>query len=352
MSKFTSKGLSAVTPYTPGEQPKERTYIKLNTNEFCYPPSPKVQEVINTLDASRLRLYPDPESSMLAKLLAEQYQVEQEQIFIGNGSDEVLAFSFMAFIDRGDPVYFPDITYGFYPVYAELFGARACPVPLKEDFTIDGRDYDHKDGVIIIANPNAPTGIHCSVGVIEKILQSNPRYPVIIDEAYVDFEGESSIGLLKKYDNLIVIQTFSKSRALAGLRVGYAIASREIIEDFKRVKYSFNSYNINAVSYLAGVAAMQDRGYYMQACQRIVRTRENTANALRDMGYQVLPSSTNFIFVRHAVLSGETVYSRLRKQGILVRHFAQARIGDFVRITIGTEEEMEQLLKELREWVE
>lgn len=351
MSRFFSQRYHAMQPYVPGEQPQDMQYIKLNTNESPYPPSPKVLEAVNHTEVEQLRLYSDPEAKLLIQEIAKQYQVAPEQVFVGNGSDEVLAFSFFGFCDREREICYPDITYGFYPVFAELCGLLVHEIPLREDFTIDVQDYCDCGKNVVIANPNAPTGLSLSLDEIEQILRTNPDHLVIVDEAYVDFGGTSCVPLLFKYDNLLVVQTFSKSRSLAGARLGFALSSREIIEDLNKIKFSFNPYNINRLSLAAGRAAMSDTDYFKACTSEIIRTREKTEDSLRELGFDVLPSSTNFVFARHPELSGADYYQKLRESGILVRHFDKERIRDFVRITIGTPEQMEQFLSVTKEFV-
>lgn len=349
MSRFLSERFAEIEPYTPGEQPQDFDYIKLNTNESPYPPSPKVLEAVNAEETAKLRLYSDPEVRQLTQEIAEFYGVRPTQVFVGNGSDEVLAFSFLAFCDADHPVCFPDITYGFYKVFAQLFCLDAQQIPLQEDFSVRVEDYCDCGRMVVLANPNAPTGLSLSTDQIERILQTNPDHIVLIDEAYVDFGGESCIPLLGRYPNLIVVQTFSKSRSLAGARLGFAVASEELIEDLNKMKFSFNPYNINRLSILAGTAAMNDRAYFEQCREEILSTRSKTKAALEQLGFQVLDSKTNFLFVRHPDLSGDDYTRQLRKKSILVRHFSQTRIKNYVRITIGTPKQMETLLEATKE---
>lgn len=342
MSRFLTEKFAAIKPYTPGEQPQDMKYIKLNTNESPYPPSPAVKSAIMAAgEAEKLRLYSDPEAKKLCRAIAQYYGVKESQVAVGNGSDEILAFAFLAFCDERRPVRFPAVSYGFYPVFAELFQIPAEPVPLNEDFTIEPADYAESGGMVVIANPNAPTGIALTLSQIEEILKSNRDNLVLIDEAYVDFGAESAVKLLPDYDNLMVVQTFSKSRSLAGARLGFAIASEGVIEDMNKMKYSFNPYNINRLSMLAGAAAMEDRAYFEQCRSAIIETRELTASRLTQMGFAVLPSSANFLFAKSGVLSGSDYFKKLRKKGILVRHWDKPEIADYVRITIGTQEDME-----------
>lgn len=328
--------------YVPGEQPRDMEYIKLNTNESPYPPSDRVIEAVNSGEAADLRLYPDPECKYLKKALADNFAVKPENIFVSNGSDDILNFAFMAFSSKG--ICFPDISYGFYEVFAKLHGADFEKIPLKDDFTIDFRDYMSKNTMIAIANPNAPTGIAMGLDEIERIAASNPDSVVLIDEAYVDFGAESAAKLLDKYDNLLVVQTFSKSRSLAGGRVGFAIADEAIIADLEKIKYSTNPYSINRLSLIAATEAVLSKEYYLDKCAEIAKTRELASNRLRAMGFEVLESKANFIFAKKEGISGEHIYSKLREMGILVRHFSQERIKDYNRITVGTPEQMEALV--------
>ena len=341
MSRFFTKRLDKLTPYTPGEQPRDMQYIKLNTNESPFPPSPAVVEAAKT-EAGRLQLYSDPTCRELTDKLAALYGVSPEQVIITNGSDEVLNFAFMAFADEDHPLVFPAITYGFYPVFAELNRIPYEEIPLKEDFSVDYRDYLNLGGkTIVIANPNAPTGLCLTLGEIEEIVRSNPDGVVVIDEAYVDFGAESAVKLVDKYDNLLVTQTFSKSRSLAGARLGFGIGDKALIADLHTVRYSTNPYNVNRMTAAAGYAALCDNDYYMLNCRTIMENRAYTTEALRDLGFEVLPSLANFVFAKTDKISGEALYLELKRRGILVRHFGKAEIPDYNRITIGTKEQME-----------
>ena len=351
MSRFFSSRYSSLTPYTPGEQPKDQQYIKLNTNESPFPPSNKVLEAV-CLEASRLQLYSDPEASRLRAKLAEVYSLDVDQIIMTNGSDEVLNFAFMAFCDSEHPIVFPDLTYGFYPVFASLNGIPYKEIPLKEDFTLDYHDYLDVDANIVIANPNAPTGIALELWQIEEIVKAKPDRIVIIDEAYVDFGAESAVSLISKYDNLIVTQTYSKSRSLAGGRLGFGIANNQLIADLNTIRYSTNPYNVNRMTEAAGIAALEDNGYYMENCRVIEANREYTAKKLTELGFDVLPSKTNFLFAKSDKIRGESLYLELKKRGILIRHFTKERIKDFNRITIGTKEQMDALLYAISEILE
>ncbi len=343
MSRFFSKKFSALTPYTPGEQPRDKKYIKLNTNESPFPPSPGVIRAVLE-EAAALQLYSDPECTVLINKLAEVYGAEPERIIATNGSDEVLDFAFNAFCDKEDPIVFPDITYGFYSVFAEKLGIPYEEIPLKDDLTVDVNDYIGINKNIVIANPNAPTGIALPLSDIERIVASNPDNVVIIDEAYVDFGGESAVKLTEKYGNLLVVQTFSKSRSLAGARLGFAIGSKELISDLHTLRYSTNPYNVNRMTCAAGYAALTENGYYMQNAQTVMRTREFAKAELEKRGFTVLPSKANFLFAKSRVISGEELYLELKELGVLVRHFKKERIKDYCRITVGTAMEMKKLL--------
>lgn len=344
MSRFFSERFASLSPYVPGEQPQDMQYIKLNTNESPFPPSPKVAAAVTKEEVERLRLYSDPESRLLTQAIARACGVKEENVLATNGSDEILAFCFMAFCDGEREMVYPDISYGFYPVYAKLLGLKVNTVPLKEDLSINVDSFCGIGKNVIIANPNAPTGICLSLEKIEKIVASNKDYVVIIDEAYVDFGGESCIPLVEKYDNLVVIQTLSKSRSLAGGRVGFAVASVPLIQDLKTIKYSFNPYNINRLSAIAGREAMLDAEYFSACTKKIIANREYTVKALAELGFTVLPSKANFIFAKSTLIGGKELYLALKKNGILVRHFDKERISEYVRITIGTREQMEALI--------
>ena len=337
MSRFLKSNFKGLEPYTPGEQPINSKLIKLNTNESPYPPSPKVIEAINREEVERLKLYSDPEAKVLVEAAADYYNVEKEQIMAGNGSDELLAFSFMAY---GEKIYFPSISYGFYKVYGRIFGEKVTMLPLDENLKINVEDYYDLDGTVVIANPNAPTGIALSKDEIEQILIRNRNNLVIIDEAYVDFGAESVVCLVDQYDNLLVIQTLSKSRSLAGARIGVAIGNKEIIKDLKNIKYSFNPYKLNRLSIIAGAAAFKDKDYFERCCDKIKDTRDRFVKDLELAGFEVLPSKANFIFAKPPGMTGEEYFQQLRKKDILVRHFNEPLIKDYVRITIGTEEQM------------
>lgn len=346
MSRFLSREYAPLKEYVPGEQPRDRRYVKLNTNESPYPPSPAVLAAVDAAAAEKLCLYSDPESRDLKEALASLYGYQKENVFVSNGSDDILNFAFMAF-GKENGVLFPDISYGFYSVFAELHGLDAKVVPLREDFTVDVDAYCNTGRMVVLANPNAPTGIALPLADIERIVSSNPNQVVLIDEAYVDFGAESAIGLTEKYDNLLVVQTFSKSRSMAGARLGYAFASAELIKDLEKIKYSTNPYNVNRITQAAGVAALSEQGYYDDNCRRIMETREFTRGELEKLGFSVTPSASNFLFAKHRRVSGEEIYLRLKEKGVLVRHFTAPRIEDYNRITVGTREEMETMLTAL-----
>lgn len=351
MSRFFSNKFSTLVPYTPGEQPKDVKYIKLNTNESPYQPSKRVLEAVMG-EAERLQLYSDPECTLLHSSIADLCGVNKARVLATNGSDEILNFAFMAFSDKDNPIVFPDITYGFYPVFAEINGIPYEKIPLKDDFSIDVNDYIGINKNIVIANPNAPTGMYMELCDIEKIVKSNPNNVVIIDEAYIDFGGESAIPLVEKYDNLIVTRTFSKSYSMAGSRLGFGIANESLIADMNTIKYSTNPYNVNRMTQGAGVGAILDNDYYMANCKKIIKTREYTTRALVDLGFTILDSKTNFVFAKSDKIGGEELYMALKSRGILVRHFTSERIKDFNRITIGTKEQMEILIKEIKSILE
>ncbi len=352
MSRFLSDRLSALKEYIPGEQPQDMKYIKLNTNESPYDPSPEVKKAITQKRAAKLQLYPEPDCTELSDALARYYNVDRNNILIGNGSDEILNFCFSAYFDNKSPVLFPDITYGFYKVFADLYGSDYTQIPLDDCFCIDPNDYIGKNKNIILANPNAPTGIALPVSDIETMAASNPDNIVIIDEAYVDFGGQSCAQLIKKYKNLIVVMTFSKSRSLAGARVGFAIADSELISDLNKIKYSTNPYNINSMSQQAALAAVNSCDYYEQNCKKIMVTRDNFCIGLEKLNFEYLPSCANFVFAKKTGIDGKTLYLELKKKGILTRHFDSPRIQDFLRITIGTQQQMDILLSALSEITE
>lgn len=351
MSRFFTQRLSSLVPYVPGEQPRDMAYIKLNTNESPFPPSDRVRKAAFE-EAGRLQLYSDPDCIDLRNKLAEVYSLQPEQIVAVNGSDEVLNFAFAAFGDEKDPFVFPDITYGFYPVFAALNRVPYTEIPLRDDFTIDVKDYIGIGKNIVIANPNAPTGRYLPLSEIETIVKSNPDHVVIVDEAYIDFGGESAVKLIDCYENLLVVQTFSKSRCLAGGRLGMGFGNKELIADLNTVRYSTNPYNVNRMTAASGIAALIDQSYYTENCQTVMRTRAWTTAELEKLGFTVLPSMTNFLFASCPVIDGETLYRKLKEKGILIRHFSKERIKDYNRITIGTEEQMKILLEKIKEILE
>lgn len=347
MSRFLNQQYQSLEAYTPGEQPRDQQYIKLNTNESPYPPAPSVVEAMTAEQVELLRLYSDPTAKNLKEKLAGLYGVSPENVFISNGSDEVLNFSFMAF--GGGGVVFPDISYGFYEVYAELYGINAEKIPLEADFSVDYQKYCGKNKMVVIANPNAPTGMTLPLWQIEEIVKTNPDAVVLIDEAYVDFGGETCLPLVKTYDNLLVTRTFSKSRCLAGGRLGYAFASPEIIADLEKIKYSTNPYNINRLTLLLGEKTVEAEGYYQEKCREIEETRAWTTAQLKELGFTVLPSKANFIFVKTDKIDGGELYKMLKTKGILVRHFTNPRICQFNRVTIGTREQMQTFVNTVKE---
>ncbi len=347
MSQYWTDLVHQLEPYVPGEQPQDQQYVKLNTNENPYPPSPKVIEAINDYHKGNLKLYPDPESTTLCKSLAQRFQVNKENIFVGNGSDEVLAHSFQAFFKHDKALLFPDISYSFYPVYCGLYEIDYKAIPLTDDFRININDYYTENGGIIFPNPNAPTSMLMPLDQIELLCQ-NSSSVIIIDEAYIDFGGKTAAPLTKKYDNLLVVQTFSKSRSLAGLRLGYAIGHKALIEALNRVKNSFNSYPVDSLTQVAAVASISDEAYFISQNKQIIKTREESTRTLIQLGFQVLPSASNFIFVRHKSEAAKALYLQLKKNGVLVRYFNKDRINNFLRITIGTDDEMQQFIMILR----
>lgn len=362
MSRFWSRVVSDLTPYVPGEQPKIANLIKLNTNESPYPPSPKALAAIQAElgdDGARLRLYPDPNVDLLKQAVARRYAVTPQQVFVGNGSDEVLAHAFMALLKHEQPILFPDISYSFYPVYCGLYGVDHVTVPLAADFSIDPADYcppgglpsgrGRPNGGIIFPNPNAPTGRLLALEAIEQILRANPDSVIVVDEAYVDFGGQTAVPLTDRYDNLLVVHTLSKSRSLAGLRVGYAIGHPALIEALERVKNSFNSYPLDRLAIVGAVAAIEDEAHFQQTCQAVMATRDQLTAGLRALGFEVLPSAANFIFARHPEHDAGELAKSLRDRSIIVRHFKLPRIDQFLRITVGTDGECEALVTALRQ---
>jgi len=347
MSRFFNDKYETLTPYTPGEQPQDMKYVKLNTNESPFPPSPKAAEAAAEA-AKRIQLYSDPECRTLVAKFCEVFGVTRDEVVFTNGSDDVLNFAFMAFCDEGHGAVFPNITYGFYPVFAELNHVPYTELPLCEDFTIDVDAYCGVGRTIFIANPNAPTGIALTRAQIERIVQSNPDNVVVIDEAYVDFGAESCLPLTRKYDNLLVVQTFSKSRSLAGARLGFAVGDPALIRDLNTIRYSTNPYNINSMTMAAGIGALSDEDYMRRNSLAIQENRAFTVDALRSMGFTIPDSKANFIFAKHERVDGETVYRKLKERGVLIRHFTKPLICDYNRITIGTREQMQTLLDNLK----
>ena len=342
MSRFLADKYASLDAYTPGEQPQDKKYIKLNTNESPYPPSPETVKAVSEAEVSSLNLYSDPVCKELKEAIAKRYNLKEKNIFVSNGSDDILNFAFMAF---GKKVTFPDITYGFYKVFSALHGCEERVVPLREDFSLCADDYLKNDSMVVIANPNAPTGMILPLKDIEKIVSNNPDYVVLVDEAYIDFGGESALSLVRKYDNLLVVRTFSKSYSLAGARLGYAMGNENLISDLEKIKYSTNPYSINRLSNMAGIAAIESCDYYMKNCSLVIKAREYTVSELCKLGFCVLPSSANFVFAKKDGLNGEKFYLALKDKGVLVRHFTSPRIKDFNRITIGTMEQMEKFIE-------
>ena len=344
LSRFFSEKLNRLVPYTPGEQPKDMKYIKLNTNESPFKPSEKAIKLASEA-AENLNLYPDPECRVLTQKIADLLGVDYEEVLVTNGSDEILNFAFIAFCDSKIGAAFPDITYGFYPVFADLNCIEYQTIPLKEDFSINISDYFGLKKTIFIANPNAPTGIALPTEEIEEILKNNPDNVVVIDEAYVDFGGTSCVPLIKKYDNLLVTQTFSKSRSMAGARLGFGVGSKALIADLNTVKYSTNPYNINKMTMAAGIGILEDNDQVIENCNQIIKNREYTITELKKLGFTVTDSKSNFVFAKHEKIGGKEFYTKLREKGILVRHFDKKKISDYNRITIGSMEEMEAFVK-------
>ena len=349
MSKYWSPAINQLTPYVPGEQPKVDNLIKLNTNENPYPPSPRVEEAINNYPVERLRLYCDPDATALKNALAEHFSVAYENVFVGNGSDEVLALAFMAFFRQEAPLLLPETTYSFYDVYCNLYDIDYQQIPLTNGFEIDLDDYQQPNGGIIFANPNAPTGRLLELDKIEALLQRNTESLVIVDEAYIDFGGQSSVELTRRYDNVLVIQTFSKSRSLAGLRIGYALGHKDLIAGLDRVKNSFNSYPLDSLAIAGAVAAIEDQEYFEEITDKIIQCREWTTAQLEALDFDVVPSATNFVFTCHKQISGAELMTYLRRNNLLVRHFGKPGIENHLRITIGTYEEMQALIDVLKQ---
>ena len=352
MSQYWSAVVHSLTPYVPGEQPKMDNLVKLNTNEHPFGPSPRALEAIQAATNDSLRLYPDPNADALKAALARHHGVQANQVFVGNGSDEVLAHAFMALLKRPGGLWFPDITYSFYPAYCGLYGIDYRTIALADDFTIRADDYlprkGQAAGAIIFPNPNAPTGCPLSLTEVERIVAGNPQAVVLIDEAYVDFGAESAVSLVNRYPNLLVCHTFSKSRSLAGLRVGYAVGSAALIEGLERVKNSFNSYPLDRLALAGAVASVQDDAYFRESCAKVIATREQLVSDLQGLGFEVLPSAANFVFARHPAHSGADLARGLRERAIIVRHFKLPRIDAFLRITVGTQEQCLALVNALQ----
>lgn len=340
-----------VVPYVPGEQPKKSNIIKLNTNENPYPPSPKAEEALKNLDADCMRLYPDPTAHVLVEAIAEVYHLSEEQVFVGVGSDDVLAMIFMTFFNSKKPILFPDITYSFYDVWADMLRIPYGTVPLREDFTIAKEDYFRENGGIIFPNPNAPTGVELPLSEVEEIVKANQDVIVVVDEAYVDFGAKTALPLIEKYDNLLVVQTFSKSRGMAGMRIGYAMGNPLLIKYLNDVKYSFNSYTMDQTALVMGAAAVRDRVYFEETVNKVMETREWTKKELANLGFSFGDSKANFIFATHESCPAKELYEALRKQNIFVRYFSKQRIDNYLRITIGTREEMETFVAFLKKYL-
>lgn len=338
-----------VVPYTPGEQPKIKDKIKLNTNENPFPPSPMVTKVLEEFDSGKLRIYPDTDSTVLVNALAERYSVKPSQVFVGVGSDDVLSMAFLTYFTSDKPVLFPDITYSFYDVWAEVYSIPYRTIPLDGDYKINPDDYMTENGGIVIPNPNAPTGVFESVSTLERIIAANLSSVVIIDEAYVDFGGESCLPLIEKYDNLLIVQTFSKSRSMAGMRIGYAFGSEKLIKYLNDVKFSINSYTMNPVSQLCGAAAVEDEEYFRKTTDEIIRVREYSKQKLSQLGFIFTDSKSNFIFAEHKTVPAQKIFEELKKRRIFVRYWNKPRIDNRMRITVGTQEEMDKLFAALEE---
>lgn len=345
------KNVRTVVPYVPGEQPKRKDIIKLNTNENPYPPSPMVEKALAALELDKLRKYPDPTVELLVNAIAKEYQLKPEQVFVGVGSDDVLAMAFMTFFNSEKPILFPDITYSFYDVWADLFRIPYECQPLNDAFEIVKEDYYKENGGVIFPNPNAPTGALLSLETVEDIIAHNQDVIVIVDEAYIDFGGKTAIGLIEKYDNLLVVQTFSKSRSMAGMRIGYAMGNEVLIKYLNDVKYSFNSYTMNETAIVLGTAAVQNHTYFEETCKKIIATREHAKEELTKLGFSFADSMANFIFARHESCPAKELFEALKEEGIYVRYFNKPRINNHLRITIGTDEEMERLFAFLRKYL-
>lgn len=350
MSKFLSDKYKSLIPYTPGEQPKVTgRLIKLNTNENPYEPAPGVIQVVDNKELNKLRLYSDPEASDLVEAIADNFNLSKNQVITANGSDEILAFIFMAFQGKTQRIYYPEISYSFYPVYCDIFGAKGVKIPLRDGFTVCPKDYYNADGTIVITNPNAPTGRALDIKEIEDILVHNRDNLVVIDEAYVDFGAESAVQLIDEYENLLVVQTFSKSRSLAGMRIGFALGNENLIEDLNTIKFSFNPYNLDRLAIITGIKAIEDKEYFESTRKKIMDTREDFVKRMEDLGFTILPSKANFVFATSDDISGQEYFEKLREKNIIVRHFKDEKISNYVRITIGTQDEMDELIAATKE---
>lgn len=351
MSREWTKNLRNIEPYVPGEQSKDKDIVKINANENPYPPSPKAAEVLKSFDTNKLRFYPSANSTKLKEAIAKYYKVDVSNVFVGNGSDDVLAVAFQSFFNSEKPIVYPDLTYSFYPVWCSLFGIKYKNYPVGDDFRINPEDYKEKNGGVVIPNPNAPTSLGEGLDFVEKILNYNQDSVVIIDEAYVDFGGTSSIPLIDKYENLLVTGTFSKSRSLAGLRIGFAIGSKALIDVMEAVKNSYNSYTVDSLSIEMGAASIEDDEYFKSTCKKVIKTRERVTLELEKLGFDVLDSQTNFIFATHNKHNMKSLFEYLKTQKVFIRYFSLPRIENYVRITIGTNEEMDIFLEKTKEFI-
>lgn len=351
MSREWTKNLRNIEPYVPGEQSKDKDIVKINANENPYPPSPKAAEVLKSFDTNKLRFYPSANSTKLKEAIAKYYKVDVSNVFVGNGSDDVLAVAFQSFFNSEKPIVYPDLTYSFYPVWCSLFGIKYKNYPVGDDFRINPEDYKEKNGGVVIPNPNAPTSLGEGLDFVEKILNYNQDSVVIIDEAYVDFGGTSSIPLIDKYENLLVTGTFSKSRSLAGLRIGFAIGSKALIDVMEAVKNSYNSYTVDSLSIEMGAASIEDDEYFKSTCKKVIKTRERVTLELKKLGFDVLDSQTNFIFATHNKHNMKALFEYLKTQKVFIRYFSLPRIENYVRITIGTNEEMDIFLEKTKEFI-
>ena len=351
MSRERTKNLRNIEPYVPGEQSKDKDIVKINANENPYPPSPKAAEVLKSFDTNKLRFYPSANSTKLKEAIAKYYKVDVSNVFVGNGSDDVLAVAFQSFFNSEKPIVYPDLTYSFYPVWCSLFGIKYKNYPVGDDFRINPEDYKEKNGGVVIPNPNAPTSLGEGLDFVEKILDYNQDSVVIIDEAYVDFGGTSSVPLIEKYENLLVTGTFSKSRSLAGLRIGFAIGSKALIDVMEAVKNSYNSYTVDSLSIEMGAASIEDDEYFKSTCKKVIKTRERVTLELEKLGFDVLDSQTNFIFATHNKHNMKSLFEYLKTQKVFIRYFSLPRIENYVRITIGTNEEMDIFLEKTKEFI-